>query len=340
MNQTPLGPRPLADPPDRDDATIRRVLHVVGPRPEVPADALAAARDAARAEWRRTVNAQARRRRYRHPAVWLAAATLLLAAGLVYRSGFMPPRQVGTFAVVADALHVEPRDATGPVVPGESVRAGARIDTGDGRGALVLASGVSLRLDTGTELRLRSASVLELVRGAVYVDSAGATSVEVRTSFGVVRDVGTQFEVRRLDGGDAALRVRVREGAVTLARGGETHEGRAGTELQVTADGTVTRGDVAAHGEAWGWILATAPPFEAEGRTLDEFLGWLRREGGWTLRYADDELAVHAAGVTLSGDTVGLTPLEAAQLWLPASGLVYRLEDGILVVDTREGETP
>ncbi len=343
MNDKPLGARPLEDPPDCDDATIRRLLRVVGPRPEVPADAMAAARAAAQAEWQRTVHTHARWKRYRHPGVWLAAATALVAVGLVYRSG-LSPREVATFEVVADSVSVEPRESTGPVRAGEAVSTGALVDTGGGRSALVLANGVSLRLDAGTQVRLRSESVLELVRGAVYVDSAGEATVEVRTSLGVVRDVGTQFEVRLLDGGEGSLRVRVREGAVLLEQDGEIHEGRAGTELTVAADGTVARGSVAVYGGEWDWILAAAPAFQAEGRTLDEFLDWLCREGGWTLRYTDGELAVRAAAATLSGDTEGLTPLQAAQLWLPASGLEYRLEDGTLVVDTRssvrEGETP
>lgn len=343
MNDKALGPRPLEDPPERDDATIRRVLRLVGPRPEVPAEAMAAARAAAEDEWRRTVRAHSRWKRARHPGVWLVAATALLAVGLVYRSGFSP-RDVATFEVVADSVSIEPRQTTGPVRPGEAVRAGARIDTDGGRSALALAGGVSLRLDAGTEVQLRSESVLELLRGAVYVDSAGESSVEVRTSLGVVRDIGTQFEVRLLDGGEGTLRVRVREGAVTLERDGEVHEARAGTELRLAPGGQVTRGTVAAYGDEWDWVLATAPAFQAEGRTLGEFLDWLCHEGGWTLRYADGDLADLAASATLSGDTESLTPLQAAQVWLQASGLEHRFEDGTFVVDSgspdREGETP
>lgn len=340
MNDTSLGPRPLEDPPERDDATIRRVLRLVGPRPEVPAEAMAAARAAAEDEWRRTVRAHSRWKRVRHPGIWLAAAAALLAVGLVYRGG-LAARDVATFEVVGDSLSVEPRRATGPVHPGEAVRAGAVIDTDGGRSALALAGGVSLRLDAGTRVRLRSERVLALLRGAVYVDSAGESSVEVRTSLGVVRDVGTQFEVRLPEDGEATLRVRVREGAVTLERDGEAQEGRAGTELRVAAGGRVMRGTVAAYGDGWDWVLAAAPAFHAEGRTLGEFLVWLCREGGWTLRYSDADLAAVAASATLSGDTAGLTPLQAAQLWLPASGLEYRLEDGAFVVDARSSaESP
>src|SRR2546427_815740 len=95
-----------------------------------------------------------------------------------------------------------------PPVPEERM---ARVRD-DGRAALRLDAGPSVRLDAGSDLRLVSAHVLELRRGAVYVDTGArspngsaatasgaegpASPIEIRTSLGRVRDVGTQFEVR------------------------------------------------------------------------------------------------------------------------------------------------
>ncbi len=245
-------------------------------------------------------------------------------------------------AATADAGDLSPRLLT--LAGGEPIYAGTVIDTDagadDGRAAIRLAGGQSLRLDAGSRVRFASRSDLDLERGAVYVDSAGGAGVEIRTTLGVVRDVGTQFEVR-LHGDaatGAALRVRVREGSVLYQRGGDSHHALAGEELQARGDGTVTRGQVPIFGEHWQWVLDAAPAPEIAGRPLAEFLDWVSREGGWQIRFADAETARIAAGTRLHGDLRGLTLTEASSMVLHGSGLDYRLEGGAFVVEPRREE--
>ncbi len=95
---------------------------------------------------------------------------------------------------------------------------GSTVTTSVGTLAMTLTSGVHLRLDASSTARLDSATDVVLERGAVYVDSAGAhptqpdaSPISIHTPAGLVRDIGTQFEVR-LD--DAGLRIRVRDGEV------------------------------------------------------------------------------------------------------------------------------
>ena len=72
----------------------------------------------------------------------------------------------------------------------------------NGRAAFVLTGGVSVRLDQDTAIVLDGHSEVTLERGAAYVDSGGEPSaavseaLEIKTPFGSVRHVGTQFEVR------------------------------------------------------------------------------------------------------------------------------------------------
>jgi hypothetical protein len=210
----------------------------------------------------------------------------------------------------------------------------------EGRAALRLAGGAEIRLDGGTRLRLRSAAVLELERGAVYVDSGADSAAErgsggglaVRTPAGVVRDVGTQFEVRLPAAGDPALRVRVRSGAVEVDRGGDVYPAAAGTELTVGADGSVTRGAVATHGDPWAWAIGAAPRFAIEGRTLAEFLAWVARETGREIRFADPGLEPAAGGIVLHGTLGEATAEEAPAVVLPGAGLRGRIDGGVLVV--------
>ncbi len=234
---------------------------------------------------------------------------------------------------------------------GEPIYAGTVIDTAAanraaagraaaGRAAIRLAGGQSVRLDTSSRVRFASRSDLVLERGAVYVDSAGGANIEVRTSLGVVRDVGTQFEVRLLDDANAqpSLRVRVREGSIMLEREAGSDHALAGEELSARGDGRVERGRAAIFGPHWRWVLDTAPTPEIAGRPLADFLDWVSREGGWTVRYADAETARIASSTVLHGDVRNLDVAEASSMVLHGSGLDYRLEDGTFVVEPRDEE--
>jgi ferric-dicitrate binding protein FerR (iron transport regulator) len=214
------------------------------------------------------------------------------------------------------------------------LRDGSWLETAlDGRAALRLASGHAVRLDVDTRLRFLGESVLALERGALYADShealAGA-SLEIRTPFGVARDIGTRFELRLHL---ASLRVRVRDGLVNVTRRGETHEARTGAELTLHASGRVERGTVPAFGPHWQWSLEIAPAFDIEGRSLREFLQWVSLETGLRLRFRDPAVARGTASVTLSGSVEGLSPDDALGVVLPTSGLRHSVSGGVLMVE-------
>ena len=337
------GPRPMAERLAPDE--VERLVRLAGRWPAVPSEHAAVVKEAARAEWRRTVRARRRRQLYaRGAGALLAAAALALLLVRTDVWSRFGPRPAAILATL--------EAATGPVTAaggalrvGDDVPAGAVLETGRGgaspaRAALRLAGGASLRLDAGTRLKLVSGTELELDRGAVYVDSgvrpsggALAQQLEIRTPYGVVRDVGTRFEVR-LGNENASLRVRVRDGEVILDRDGEpSTSATAGVKLTVRADGTVAKGAAPVHGPAWDWVLAILPPFELKDRTLRELLDWAAAEGGWTLRFADPALAERAKETVGGGSIDGLGLEQALSLVLPGFGLGHRLEDGVLVVE-------
>src|SRR5262249_23175585 len=209
------------------------------------------------------------------------------------------------------------------------VVAGTQLRTGPGsRAALRLSGGESLRLDTGTEVRLVSAHLLELERGAIYIDSGGrhALPVEVQTRFGTVRDIGTRFEVRAED----ALGVAVREGSVGVSTPREHFHVAAGYAATVSAAGSH---DVRSlDGTGGAWTTSIAPPFAIEGRTVAELLDWCARETGVAIRYADREVEQIAGSTRLHGAPVDTRPDDAAELILPTAGLGAVRRGGTLVV--------
>ena len=198
--------------------------------------------------------------------------------------------------------------------------------------ALRTLRGIAVRVDRESRLHFASAAALVLERGAIYVDSGAsrdAGSLEVRTPFGIARDIGTRFEVK-LTG--AAVRVRVRDGLVRLTHGEASHEARPGDELTLDRSGGLARRAVPAHGADWAWAAALAKPFELEGRLLREFLDWIATENAWQLRFDDAAVERKAATARLHGSIRGLSPEEALAVVLPTVGVEYRLADGTLTI--------
>jgi FecR protein len=313
-----------------DEVAVRELVEGAGRRPAVPAEDLAAIRAAARREWEALAAAE-RRRRVRRTLPLALAATLLLALGIGW---WWSVRDAAPAAPVRVAT-VELVKGDAGVAPGAVLTAGTAVETGSGGlMALRLAGGESVRLDAGTRVRLASAIRLDLERGAVYVDSAGAAGggrLAIGTPWGSVREVGTQFEVRMDPAVGVALRVRVREGSVALVRGeGPEAPVAAGGELRLGRDGRLGRGRVAPQGPEWEWVLAAAPSFEIEGATLRDYLRWVSRETAWRLQYEDEALAELTETIRLHGSIEGVAPDESVSVVLPGSGLDYRLEGGAL----------
>jgi hypothetical protein len=70
-----------------------------------------------------------------------------------------------------------------------------------------------------------------------------------------------------------------------------------------------------------------------DGKTLPVFLDWVAREGGWTIRFADEALRRAASSIVLRGSIDGLTPEQALEAILPTCGLTHRIANGTVTVD-------
>lgn len=348
MSQHDRGSRTTAGSSPEPEERIRELLEGAGRRPEVPRRDLAMIQTAARAEWQELV--AARRRRgfaFRRAAALAVATSLILAVAAGWwwtQRTSADSTPIATVALLDGGVRVQgPPDRQDerrrePAV-GDDLLPGTTLAT-EGRGnpgmaTLTLANGESVRLDAATTVRLATRSRLELDRGTLYVDSGSSPAAEDRlevvTAWGSVREIGTQFEIRVVEGDDVPLRVRVREGSVSVAADTGSHSVAMGQELRLHRDGGVSRRPVASHGPLWEWTLAAAPGIDVDGRTLHSFLEWACRETGWRLRYADEALARSAAAeIILSGNIEDLTPDEAVSVMVQASGLDSRVEDGTL----------
>lgn len=335
-NETTRTPRSSAS---RDDE-IRELLSAAGPREPVPVEDLKEIRSAARDSWLEMARRERERSRFRRAVNVLAiAASLVLAITIGWwlkpDGPVTGPAIVASVELLRGEVHFDGALVEGAVelAAGTVVETTKTIDRSSGV-AVRLSAGQSVRVDAGTRVRLVSGSSLELERGALYIDTVEAqmAAVEISTPHGSVRDLGTQFEVRLGEAGEAELTVRVREGGVELDRGAEHHPAVAGEQLDLL-DGTLERSEVAPSSSVWGWILEVTPAMELDGATLAAYLDWVSRETGRELHYASESLAEAAETILVHGSIEGMTPEESLEVVLPGSGLGYEVENGSLVIE-------
>ena len=314
------------------DEAVARLIRLAGHRPPVPDEDHAIVRAAARAQWQWTVASERRRSRVVRGATGLlamaAAVLLFVATGLWdrLRRSVVPP-----VAVVAQSTAAVPRVG--------AYWAGDPVETTAGRLALLFEKNdESVRLDTETRLSLKSSSVLELQQGAVYIDSQNPGSrLEVHTELGIVRHIGTQFEVRlEPDGSEMQMRVRVREGKVEVEDlGGQTWTLGKDDGLTVTAAAAKPE-TISCHGSHWDWVVSSRPPLGVEEPTIRRVLEWAAREKCWTPSYALD-IDPSLLDLEIQGSEVDGGSLEdAVRLALAATGRAMAdpfEQDGVMRVE-------
>lgn len=303
---------------DRKD-DVEPIVRSAGRRPAVPAEIADRVRANVHEAWRSEVDATRTRRRFM-VAVPLAAAAAI-ATIVVYR-----PEQVEAPRPAAIRVATVER-VTGPsaLSSGQTILAGSSISTESGaRAAIRLSNQTSVRVDSSTQIAFKNANEISLKTGAVYVDTAHS-GIRITTPFGVVRDVGTKFEVRVTD---QSARIRVREGEVVVS----DRSAHRGEQLELSAGGAIAMSRVPTWGDDWGWLNEIAPAYAVDGKRVAEFLTWVSGESGVDVRYDSSVTSQKAANVVLHGSIGTLPPLAAADSVLPTAGLRAEVKEGVMTV--------
>jgi ferric-dicitrate binding protein FerR (iron transport regulator) len=270
----------------------------------------------------------------------MAAGVAVAAIGAWFALPMLnqPAIPLATLSRVSGAVEAGSDGDWQPAVVRQALGAGQAIVTGpQGRAALRLRDGVSLRLDTDTRIALQAPDRIVVTRGAVYLDagpgSGAADPLLIESRFGTTRHLGTQYEVRVA--ADAML-VSVREGRVEISgTGPAAHQAKAGEQLLLKADGSMERRSVERTAALWDWTQEVTPPFAIEQRTLPEFLVWVSRETGRELEYVTPELHSSAAEIVLRGSIAGLHPDAALAAVMATTPLDYTADRGLISVQPR-----
>jgi hypothetical protein len=270
--------------------------------------------------------------------------------------------RVAVVAASTATLRVEEGGVERPLAPGDAIGAGAIVRTASSdagatgqaaaRGALRLESGAVVRLDAATSARLASPTRIDLLAGALYADTdpesvlgaprhGSIPALEIHTSLGVARDVGTRFMTRLVAGnGPPTLEVLVRDGIVAVERDSQSALVNAGERITARAGAAIESGPAPTWGPEWEWVIEAAPPFEVAGQSMASILDWVARETGWTVRYEDEALAAEVRVMIQQSsrtETGAWRPDQAPFVLLPGAKLEGEVDAGVLTVRRQPG---
>lgn len=287
---------------------------------------------------------QLARRRTRRAGVWGLAASFVAAAIIVGYQFAQKPQAGATAVTIAtvERVHGEllswGNSNSGllqTLNASHVFKTGQTLTSGSGsRVALRYGHGGSLRMDENTKVVFVGPDLLELRRGSIYFDSPPeegtppTTGLKIRTAFGAVSHLGTQFMV---DVSRDALSVSVREGKVLIENavvGRTTTE--IGEQFTLRRDRSYDTKKFPIYGELWQWTESIAPKFEQAGRSYYEFLEWVERETGRKVQYVGiAEETAKAHNITIHVDEA---PTKALSLLLEVEPLLSYKEEGSLIL--------
>jgi ferric-dicitrate binding protein FerR (iron transport regulator) len=325
--------------PDGEERTIEALLRAAGPRPEPPGSIADEVRAAVTAEWRLRAASRSRRRYAVMSTLAAGVGAVAIATWLMRPTGAPAPQPVASLERSEAVL--EARSVGGEwqaLQAGDSIMAPGELRSGrDGGAALRLASGVDLRLDGGTRVALTDANHANLIEGAVYIDSGApgepaGRDLVIETPHGTVRHLGTRYQVR-LDGD--RLSVSIREGRISVNAPRGSYTGAAGEQLLLSPSG-VERRAITAYSPEWDWVAGISPPFDIEGRSVEEFLAWAASETGRSISFASPAARELARETRLRGSIEGLEPGEALEAVLATTRLDPELSDGRIEIGLRD----
>jgi len=296
---------------------IGRLITLAGAREPIPDERFERVRHNVRAHWQQVVVEQKAIKHPRDFKFMAIAASLVLVAGSIMLlwnlSGTPTPRSLASVErIMGDVKILDVAALTNSVITTNTP-----ITTGsNGRLALRMSGGQSLRIDTASHVVVHAPDHVSLQTGAVYIDSSFATEdkpIIVSTAFGTARDIGTQFQVRVTG---KLLVIGVRKGLVEVTQSGQQILSiNRGSRFELNADGKSEQHALQPDDPDWAWVETITPEFDIEGVSLAQYLRWFALERGVDLVWADSTSEAKAGAALLTGSIAGT-----------------RLDEGLLLV--------
>ncbi len=318
-----------------EEHLLEDILRQATPRPQPSTAARERALRELRGEWR---SLTAERRKRRQFLALGAAASIALATlfGLQWFNADTAPAlnpQAQILRIDGDAVTVNGQLVAADDFNAMPLSAGDQLQTTrDSHAAIGWGNG-SLRLDAASTITMLENGAINLVSGAVYFDSQqyghdSASRIIVRTVFGEISHLGTQFQARI---NDAELTLQVREGAVDIKGPRVEVQIAAGESLHVTGNGEIQRRAISSHDPSWQWATEIAPELSLDGRSTADVLNWIGRETGQRVQYRSNQARQLASSEARGIGT--LAPIPALRTIPYMTSLDYSIVDGLITVE-------
>lgn len=306
---------------------IGQIIKLAGARETVPVERAERVRKNVHSHWRQVVAEKRLERHPRHFKFMALAASLILVASTTFvlwnREHATAVNTVASVERVLGKVQIRDKYANKNSV----ISADTEVMTGaNGRIALRMEGGQSLRIDTLSHVIVHSPDHIKLESGAIYVDTAAseeANPIRVETPLGTALDIGTQFQVRVTG---MLLVVGVRQGLVEVSQPGQQSLSiDKGYSLELTANGESGQQPLQIDDPDWAWIETVVPQFDIEGVTLTRYLQWYASERGVELVWADTASEYKADAAILAGSITGTSLDEGLQLVKQVAPFEHRL---------------
>jgi ferric-dicitrate binding protein FerR (iron transport regulator) len=286
---------------------IGQLIKLAGAREAVPVERFDRVRQNVQAHWQQVVTERRGAKRAQRFNILAVAAGFILMAGASMMLWNLSRAPGAASLASVDRVLGEVQIGDKNAHENSAISANTPITTGsDGRIALRLIGGQSLRVDTASHVILHSPNHISLEAGAIYVDTAfaaGEAPILVSTPLGTAQDIGTQFQVR-LTG--MLLVVGVRNGLVEVSQPGQQNLSiNKGYYVELDASGENGQHPLQPDDPNWDWIESVTPEFVIQGASLAEYLRWYAGERGVELVWADAASESRAAAAALAGSIAG-----------------------------------
>lgn len=284
------------------DDKVERLIAEAGLRSKPPEDAHERVYEATLKAWKNAEYSAEYGLRYKRRLIAIAASVLLSLSFAVLNylpsgRGSEDPSFLLSYSSGALYIDGQPAGHATKILRGSTIEtdgaAFAEIERGDG---------LLVRIDENSSLDIVDSFEIELHSGRVYIDSEGEGRISVLTDYGIVRDIGTQFEVSVIEDGVLAT---VRDGEIYIKTDSGSYLSAAnevwGESTQLRKGESPVVSKVSRTSEHWKWLASASAPIDMEGKTLDSLLIKISRELGLRLKYRNVVVENNAKVASLHG---------------------------------------
>ncbi|MEQ9450237.1 MAG: FecR family protein [Pseudomonadales bacterium] len=325
---------------DRNNDLIGRLLNYSGALPKDNEETKQAAKARLERVWLESVAQQRALQRQSRLVRFAAAAIVVMAVVGLVRNVTLQPEPVALATIVQQTgvNFTGGDDSATSVFADELVRTAHQ-----GTLTLMLNNGTVILLDDSTTLTLQGPEQISLLGGRVYVDSPGMDSnVIIDTSWGTVRDIGTQFE---LDVNAHRMQAALREGSIQMSLFGSAEpivagaaDGRGDVVRVDAATMQVSKDTRPTTSPKWDWTRSMVPAFPAGRHSFAAVIAWVARQTGREVSYSRHILETEAQNEIVDWPSIAATGAEAtvAQLVETTSHFTLSFSETTVEVSDRE----